>query len=304
MTVLYNLHIGAAIIHAISCVLAVVVHTDTINGVLTLPHHKYMADNDAVIVEHVINATVTHEPVIYTHPMVWIAANEGFTFFSHCIALCFLRKRLSEIELNEMELSRRTVEYMFTAGILQVALVLGIGHIALYDAIMLLAINAVLQGLGWIQDQFDFPPRLKPYILTASFVLLAVEIQYVIFQTTNIEGIEVGPYIFMGVFYGIFYILFGVVKLIDSWKKNQNEIYILMSVTSKVALSWILIGNTYAGMEELGVDSEPNDFTDIDWRAIQVFISVISAIVLAVGIYYFTRNTSGERTMRIMFVHP
>ena len=304
MTVLYNLHIAAAIIHAISCVLAVVVHTDTINGVLTLPHHKYMADNDAVIVEHVINATVTHEPVIYTHPMVWIAANEGFTFFSHCIALCFLRKRLSEIELNEMELSRRTVEYMFTAGILQVALVLGIGHIALYDAIMLLAINAVLQGLGWIQDQFDFPARLKPYILTAAFVLLAVEIQYVIFQTTNIEGIEVGPYIFMGVFYGIFYLLFGFVKLIDSWKKNENEIYILMSVTSKVALSWILIGNTYAGMEELGVDSKPNDFTDIDWRAIQVFISVISAIVLTVGIYYFTRNTSGERTMRIMFVRP
>jgi hypothetical protein len=303
MTVLYNLHIAAAIIHAISCVLAVVVHTDTITGVLTLPHHKYMADNNAVIAEHVINATVTHEAVIYTHPMVWIAANEGFTFFSHCIALCFLRKRLSEIDLNEMELSRRTVEYMFTAGILQVALVLGIGKIAIYDAIMLLLINACLQGLGWIQDQRDFPPRLKPYILTAAFVLLAVEIQYVIFQTTNIEGIEVGPYIVMGIFYAIFYLLFGFVKLIDSWKKNENEIYILMSVTSKVALSWILIGNTYAGMEELGVESKPNDFTDLDWRTIQVFISVVSGLVLAVGIYYFTRDTSSERKMRIMFLH-
>ena len=76
-----------------------------------------------------------------------------------------------------------------------------------------------------------------------------------------------------------------------------------MSVTSKVALSWILIGDTYAGLTELGVKSEPNDYTDLDWRTIQVFISVICGLVLAVGIYYFTRNTSDERKMRIMFVH-
>ena len=302
MTILYNLHIAAAMIHAISCIFAIIVHTDTINGVLTLPHHKYMADNNAVIREHVVNATVTHEAVIYTHPMVWIAANEGFTFFSHCIALCFLRKRLSDLELNEMELSRRTVEYMFTAGILQVALVLGIGKVALYDVFMLLLVNVVIQGLGWIADQRDLPERLKPFLYAAAFTLLAVEIQYVIFQTTNIEGIEVGPYVFMGVFYGIFYLLFGVVKLVERWKKNENEIYILMSVTSKVALSWILIGNTYAGLSELGVKSEPNDFTDLDWRAIQVIISVVCALVLAIGIYYFGSDTSGQRITRYFVV--
>ena len=92
----------------------------------------------------------------------------------------------------------------------------------------------------------------------------------------------------MGVAYGVFYILFGVVKLIPAWERDQNEIYVLMSVTSKVALSWILIGNTFEGLKELGVKSEPFDHTWIDWRLIQIIISSTCGVILVGGIIAIT----------------
>ena len=105
--------------------------------------------------------------------------------------------RLEGMEIDWFERDRRTLG-MITAGILQVALVLGVGAVALYDVFMLLIVNAVLQGLGWIYDQEDMPERLRGYVLAAIHSII-VEIQNVIFQTTNLEGIEVGPYIVMGV---------------------------------------------------------------------------------------------------------
>ena len=59
--ILRNLHIAAAAIHLLSCILAVIVHTDTITGKITLPHHKYMSDPTATQRELIINETTTHE---------------------------------------------------------------------------------------------------------------------------------------------------------------------------------------------------------------------------------------------------
>ena len=57
-----------------------------------------------------------------------------------------------------------------------------------------------------------------------------------------------------------------------------------MSVTSKVVLSWILIGNIFEGFKELGVDTVP-DYTDLDWRAIQLTIAIAGTIGLVLGTY-------------------
>jgi hypothetical protein len=277
---LRNLHIAAAIIHLISCVLSVIVHTDTIVGKITLPHHTYMADPTATIKGLIVNETTTHEPILYTNPMTWIAANEGFTFFSHLLAL-FLMPRANN--LSDFERTRRTLEYALTAGILQVALVLGIGSVAIYDVMMLLLLNVAIQLLGWLWDKTN-DEFIKPYLLGIAFGLLSVEIIYVIGQSLNLNGIEPGGYIVMGVFYAIFYILFGVVKFFKSWRNHENELYILMSVSSKVALSWILIGNTYQGLRELEVDSAPLDHTDLDWGAVQYLVTFVCGLVLIIGI--------------------
>lgn len=289
-SLLRYLHIAAALIHLVSCVLSVIVHTDTITGQLTFPVHTYAADPTSTIKELIVNETVTHKTVLYSNPMVWISANEGFTFFSHLIAL-FLMDYAKDI--IEFERTRRTIEYMLTAGILQVALVLGVGSMAMSDLFMLLILNGVIQVLGWVSDQKDLAPELVNYVKYSAFVLLAVEVQYVIFQSVNLEGIDSAPYIVMGIMYAIFYLGFGVVKLLPMLKKEETEIYILMSVSSKVALSWILIGNTYEGLKELNIDSAPLDHTDLPWRAIQYVISGVCFAILLVGIPLIL-NTSSE----------
>lgn len=292
MILLQVLHILAALIHGISCALSIWLHTDTINGQITLPHHTYMADPTTSLNQYIVNATVSHEQVLYTNPMVWIAGNEGLTFFSHLIALGLIY--LNPAKLDDVEGMRRTIEYAFTAGILQVALVLGVGSIALYDVFWLLGVNIAIQLLGWLADQHKEVENLRGWLLGIAFGLLCLEIFYVIMQSVNLNGIDSGPYIAMGVAYGIFYILFGVVKLVPAWERDQNEIYVLMSVTSKVALSWILIGNTFEGLKELGVKSEPFDHTFHDWRLIQIIISSICGVILVGGIIAITMRKDEE----------
>tara|TARA_B000000437_G_scaffold204986_1_gene170923 strand:- start:182 stop:736 length:555 start_codon:yes stop_codon:yes gene_type:complete len=148
---------------------------------------------------------------------------------------------------------------------------------SLYDMFFLLMINVALQMVGYLLDKKDN----RPMLLTIGFLLLATEIQYVLLNSLRLEGITLDYFIVMGVFYALFYIGFGVVKIFQS--DYQDELYILMSVTSKVTLSWILIGNIFVGFEELDTKTDP-DFSNLDWRAIQWSVTLLSVIGLGVGI--------------------
>jgi hypothetical protein len=264
MLLLY-LHIAAACIHLISCVLSVVVHVD-VHSDITLPTHKYFTDP--------IRRETHYDTILEQNPLVWVSANEALTLFSHLIAIFYLSR---DEKMRSMESLRRTVEYSFTAGILQVALVLSAASMSLYDLFFLLMINIALQMIGYLLDKKDN----RPMLLTIGFLLLATEIQYVLLNSLRLEGITLDYFVVMGVFYALFYIGFGVVKIFQS--DYQDELYILMSVTSKVTLSWILIGNIFVGFEELDTKTDP-DFSDLDWRAIQWGVTLLSVIGLGVGI--------------------
>lgn len=264
MLLLY-LHIAAACIHFISCVLSVVVHVD-VHSDITLPTHKYFTNP--------IRTETHYDTILEQNPMVWVSANEALTLFSHLIAIFYLSK---DEKLRSFESLRRTIEYSFTAGILQVALVLSAASMSLYDMFFLLMINVALQMVGYLLDKKDN----RPMLLTIGFLLLATEIQYVLLNSLRLEGLTLDYFIVMGVFYALFYIGFGVVKIFQS--DYQDEIYILMSVTSKLTLSWILIGNMFVGFTELDTKTDP-DFTDLDWRAIQWSVTILSVVGLGVGI--------------------
>ena len=264
MLLLY-LHIAAACIHLISCVLSVVVHVD-VHSDITLPTHKYFTDP--------IRTETHYDTILEQNPLVWVSANEALTLFSHLIAIFYLSR---DEKMRSMESLRRTIEYSFTAGILQVALVLSAASMSLYDMFFLLMINIALQMIGYLLDKKDN----RPMLLTIGFLLLATEIQYVLLNSLRLEGITLDYFVVMGVFYALFYIGFGVVKIFQS--DYQDELYILMSVTSKVTLSWILIGNIFVGFEELDTKTDP-DFSDLDWRAIQWGVTLLSVIGLGVGI--------------------
>ena len=237
------------------------VHSD-----ITLPTHKYFTDP--------IRTETHYDKILEQNPLIWVSANEALTLFSHLIAIFYLSR---DEKMRSMESLRRTIEYSFTAGILQVALVLSAASMSLYDMFFLLMINVALQMVGYLLDKKDN----RPMLLTIGFLLLATEIQYVLLNSLRLEGITLDYFIVMGVFYALFYIGFGVVKIFQS--DYQDELYILMSVTSKVTLSWILIGNIFVGFEELDTKTDP-DFSDLDWRAIQWSVTLLSVIGLGVGI--------------------
>lgn len=281
---LRNLHIVAAIIHIISCVLSVVLHVNYTTN-LTIPKHIYSRDNVTGI-----QTTTIHEKVLEQNAMVWISSNEALTCFSHLIAIFYLWK---DVKMRGYESIRRTIEYSFTAGILQVALVMGAGDISIHDVLFVLLINVVLQVIGYVTDQLKDRPTERTILLVSGFVLLATQIQYVVLSSLRLEGIPLDYFIVMGVFYALFYISFGVVKLFPTGK--EDEIYILLSVTSKVTLSWLLIGNIFEGLKEMGETTEP-DYTNFDWRALQWCVIAFSVLGLVVGIPLILMDTPKQES--------
>lgn len=266
MLLLY-LHIAAAVLHLFSCVMSIVLHTDSVKTDITIPHHVYHTNP--------VDTVTTHEVILEQSSLVWISGNEAITMFSHLIAVFYL---WNSDKMRKYESLRRTVEYSFTAGILQVALVMGTGSISLSDIFFVLIINGVMQLMGYVIDN---QKENRMPLLVGAFVLLAAQIQFVISNAIRMEGIATEYFIVMGIFYALFYIGFGLIKVFRP--TYEDEIYILMSVTSKLSLSWILIGNVFEGFRELGEKTDP-DFTDLDWRAIQWIIVALSAVGLAVGI--------------------
>lgn len=265
MLLLY-LHYAAATIHLISAALSWVVHVD-VKGSITIPKHEYTSGP--------VDKTTTYETWIDTNPMVWISVNEFLTFFSHVIAILYLMKHEND---KKFEAPRRAIEYSLTAGLLQCALLLGAGAVPLQVLIFVVITNVAMQLIGYVIDNGT---SQKTMLMIIGFLLLASQIQCVLFNALRIEGISIDSFIVMGVFYGLFYVAFGVLKIYSP--RDEDEIYVLMSVTSKIVLSWILIGNIFEGFKELNEKTEP-DYTNFDWRALQGGIIGIGLLGLAVGI--------------------
>ena len=277
---LYNLHIAAFIIHFVSFLLSLFTHISE-------------ADVDVLITKHVYQSNklslTTTESISSINANVWVSINEALTAFSHAIAIYLLYGKQSSKEVNNLEHGRRTIEYTFTAGILSVALVANVGAVFLQDIIFLLGINVVIQGLGYIIHYEDDKREIN-WLYGGAFLLLALEIAYVLLQTLNIDYPEQFDMIFyqiMGVIFGILYISFGLVKYFVKDKNKQDEIYVLMSVTTKVVLSWIIISNTHQGFMDL-FDSAtlPADVIEMDWRTLQIALTVILLILMDIAIVY------------------
>jgi hypothetical protein len=267
---LRNLHIAAATIHLISALLSWVIHVD-IQSTITLPKHIHVGKT----------TTTEYEVWFTTNPIIWISFNEFITMFSHVIAIFYL---ITHDNKQTFESPRRAVEYCITAALLQCAIMLGMGAVTAQDIIFIIVTNVALQLLGYVIDLYR---EAKRWLLVIGFLLLISQMQYIIFNAARIEGISTGYYNVMAIIYVLFYTGFGVLKLIDP--PNENEIYVVMSLTTKVVLSWVLIGNLFEGFKELGETTSP-DYTHLDWRAIQISLIAIGSIGLGIGSTIFLRR--------------
>lgn len=282
---LYTLHIAAFIIHFVSFLLSLFTHISE-------------ADVDVLITKHIYEqnkfSITTTQSISSINANAWVSINEALTCFSHAFALYLLYGKKECKEVNNLEHGRRTIEYGFTAGILAVALVANVGAVYLQDIIFLLGINVVIQGLGWIIHYEDDKNEIN-FMYMGAFLLLILEIAYVFIQTLNIDSPDQFDMIFyqiMGIIFGVLYISFGLVKFLVKNRDIQDEMYVIMSVTTKVVLSWIIISNTHQGFMDL-FDSAtvPADVIEIDWRSIQLALTIILLVGMAAGlVYVFTRE--------------
>lgn len=280
---LYNLHIAAFLIHLVSFALSLFAHIKD-------------ADVDILVAKHIYKTNelgiTTTDTLTTLNANSWVSINEGLTCFSHAIALYLLYGKEPCEEVNNLEHGRRTVEYSFTAGILAVALVLSVGSIFLQDLLFILGINVVIQGLGWLIHYEDDKREIN-FMYMGAFLLLALEIVYVLLQTYNIahpDDFDLGFYQAMGIIFGILYISFGLVKFFVKNRDIQDEMYVIMSVSTKVILSWIIIANTHQGFIDL-FDMVPVGVHDLDWRVIELYLAVILLIVMVGGLFYvYTRE--------------
>ena len=204
-------------------------------------------------------------------------------------------------EINNLELNRRTIEYSATAGILQCAIVLHVGDVFLHDLIFLLVINVIIQLLGISIDmikEFGRGQGIR-WFYGMAFSLLLSEIVYILIHCLNVKhpnNFTMGFFIFMGLIYGFLYLTFGIVKFVSDPYK-ANEIYVLLSVTTKIILSWVIIGNIHYGFSQL-FDKEhlPEAVVDADWESIMISGSVLLlAITAAFTILILNRDDEDEK---------
>ena len=285
---LYYLHVAAFLIHLVSFILSLFCHVDLADSDVLVTKHLYEQDKTTVF---------SYEKITSFNAVSWISLNEALTCFSHGIALYLLYAKKDSNEINNLEHGRRTVEYAFTAGILACALVLSTGSVFLHDIIFLLGINVALQGIGHLIHKHSHKSML---MYTIGFGLLALEIIYVVMQTSNNSfpaDFDDTFFVLMGILFGIMYVLFGVVKFVVEDKNKQDELYVVLSVTTKVVLSWIVISNTHQGFLDLFTEV-PEGVIDMDWKALQVTLTII-LLVLATILAYYVENRERVTPMAV-----
>lgn len=251
-------------------------------------------------------------------PIYWIAWNETITWLAHIDAILIfsLNRVICGLNPRVAESTRRWGSYAITAGLLQVAMVLSIGPASVFLITYLLVGNAILQLTGWLIDQSESnKDRILYGILGTS--IFAVSVSFVAIRSFRIDGLQFDDlavsYTGLAVIYGLFYSSFGIVQLLRQLDQhcccikkrvrccgtfNADAIFVLLSITSKVFLSWSLIGIIESALAELNIID-----TDTDWRAIQIALIVLCSLVLVGGTvfngYYFSHEPGKKLNNRI-----
>lgn len=289
---LRSLHLAAFCIHLANTVATFFFHIDKAETPVLRPLHKFTAN---------AYTSTGQETLFWLQPLWLVTINELFTCLSHGVALWLLSSAKDEQQINAREYTRRAYEYMITAGILQCALVLGVGATYLSDLIFLLVVNVVIQLLGVSIDMaIEFRDRYNSIAIfwyyVMAFLLLFSEIVFVLLHCLSLDSppsMETTFFFIMGAVYGIYYVCFGLVKLFVMDSMKANEIYCALSVTTKVILSWVLIGNTHYGFLQL-FDRPPADVVDLDWPAFIYSLTISLTLILVALVYWILSRRYSE----------
>lgn len=195
-----------------------------------------------------VDAVVAH-PYVDATPLRGVQLNEALTCLSHVVGAVFAAQNM----LGVVEARRRWVEYAVTAGILEISILVGFGVRDWFALLLVFSLNIGLQASGGLsldeaRERFPgsaFYLQQRFVLLVQSFVFLGVQIAYTV--TTALEAGTPGvgdTLVVSSVLYACFYASFGVVQTLSHCAPGFDARYdtpvffVLLSVTSKLCLSW------------------------------------------------------------------
>ena len=224
---------------------------------------------------HIISTILIY---IFANERTWLFVNEFCTFLSHIIGIIIWTQWTNDRDTERWktaEYTRRWLEYGITAGLLEVA-ILGTEDIS--RILSILGLNACLQFIGWVLDRNN---KWK-ILLLFGFLILAIEI--VLISNWSKEPVRTI------VIYGVLYSLFGVIQTLqkfDVLPYDEDHIYTLLSVSTKIILTWTLIAHD-------------NNDEVMEWIIFGIFTSVF--IVGAIVLYKQPDSNRRERDFNSEFL--
>ena len=243
-----------------------------------------------------------------------IGVNEALTALSHFIAIALLLfNGTNEYDgvytgrSRPEEYRRRWIEYAFTAGILEVGMLVGQGELNIVVLGMVLLANAAMQMIGWYNDAT--PPSERSVIptinaFTIMFSIIIVFIIHAVGQTNDtLESLSYG---YLAVVFALFYLSFGVHQLLYMYLEidacgiknvkyadciDIDRTYVILGFTSKIVLSWTYIAisrqtwDELTGNEEFRIDKkvswEATNYSIQSWDAVKILVLCGSIVIIA-----------------------
>jgi hypothetical protein len=288
-------HLLAFILHTVSAILAFLSQPDTgLNlGKLVIDEvhfntiaatNETAASIQVVEADHVVYENINIVGLIFT--------NEIITSVSHliaCIGFFFYTSSMMA-DGRHLESVRRYIDYAVTAGLLQVTILVGLGSTSFYQVLFILLSNAAIQLMGYMSERTGDRMR-QIYYNIGGFLLLAPAITIIVWNAQLVKGMERAEE--LSIFYAVLYGLFGLHNLFDHifpfWRQliDRDTGYNVLSIGSKIGLSWLLIAITFQTYKAAGVALTPE--VDMDFVVLQDVLrySIIGVIVVGLGLTAF-----------------
>lgn len=270
--------------HANTTTTAALVTTTSAKVKLPMPERRLLSTSKTLTItqsDHVVFDNINIVSLIFT--------NEIITAISHLIGVVgfFLYTNAMMADGRHLESVRRYIEYAVTAGLLEVALLVGMGSKSFYQVLFILLTNVAIQLMGYMSERTQDRMR-QIYYSIGGFVLLAPSLIIIVWNATLVTGmerVEELAYTYMAL-----YILFGLHNLFDHilavWRNaiDRDTGYTILSIATKIGLSWMLIAITFKTYKDAGVVLEPE--VDLDFEMLQDALrySIIGFVVVGLAI--------------------
>lgn len=278
-----GLELGKLVVHKVDFNTSAAPETTT-PPMKLIPGRRLLSASQTLTVtqsDHVVFDNINVVSLIFT--------NEIITAISHLIGVIgfFLYTNAMMADGRHLESVRRYIEYAVTAGLLEVALLVGMGSKSFYQVLFILLTNVAIQLMGYMSERTQDRMR-QIYYSIGGFVLLAPSLVIIVWNATLVTGMERVEE--LAYTYLALYILFGLHNLFDHilafWRNaiDRDTGYNVLSVATKIGLSWMLIAITFKTYRDAGVVLEPE--VDMDFEMLQDALrySIIGFVVLGLGI--------------------